>query len=93
MSPYIKEEDRGKYNTYIRSISNQINRLGYLERLGHVNYVITEILLETLPFDRYFNFIVAKVLLEDIKHEIERRLQDNYEDRKIKENGDVFLLP
>ena len=88
--PYIKEEDKGKYNTYIRSISRQINRLGYLERLGDMNYVITEFLLESLPFDRYFNFIVAKVLLEDVKHEFERRLQDPYEDRKIEENGDVY---
>lgn len=88
--PYIKEKDKGKYNTYIKSISNQINRLGYLERLGDMNYVITEFLLESLPFDRYMNFIIAKVLLEDVKHEIERRLQDPYEDRKIKENGDVY---
>ena len=88
--PYIKEEDKGKYNTYIRSISRQINRLGYLERLGDMNYVITEFLLESLPFDRYFNFIIAKVLLEDVKHEFERRLQDPYEDRKIEENGDVY---
>ena len=88
--PYIKEEDKGKYNTYIRSISRQINRLGYLERLGDMKYVITEFLLESLPFDRYFNFIIAKVLLEDVKHEFERRLQDPYEDRKIEENGDVY---
>ena len=88
--PYIKEEDRAKYNGYIRDITNQINRLDVKDLMGHLNYIITEILLNSLPFKRYYQFIYAKVILEDIKHEIERRLQDPYEDRKIKENGDVY---
>ena len=88
--PYIKEEDRAKYNSYIRDITNQINRLPADELMGHINYVITEILLNSLQFKRYYQFIYAKVILEDIIHEIERRLQDPYEDRKIKENSDVY---
>jgi hypothetical protein len=85
--PYIKKEQRGKYNIYLRSITNIINRQG--KKQGHLNYIITKIILETIPPKCYDDFHNISVLLHKIEHEIERRLQDPYEDLKVDENGDL----
>lgn len=86
--PYIPEKDRGNYNIYIRNITNIVNRVE--KKRGHLNYIITKILLDTMPLSCFDDFLDISVQLRKIEHEIERRLQDPYEDKKIKENGDIW---
>ena len=86
--PYIKREDRGQYNGYIRNITNIINRLPKNAKSGHLNYVITKLIHMTNPA-RYDDFNSLIGMLECAKLELYRRKFSPYEDLKIKENGDV----
>ena len=86
--PYIKMEDRGKYNGYIKNIVNIINRLPKEDICGHLNYVITKLLLLTEP-KRYKHFNALMGVLESAKIELYRRHIAPYEDEKIIKNSDV----
>ncbi len=58
---------------------------------GQLNYVITRLLQEFLgetPNYRLFNEAIGA--LEAAKLELYRRMVAPYEDKKIKENGDVY---
>lgn len=62
------------------------------ENAGELNYLITQVIIDYLEehgesYQRY-NDVVGT--LECCKLEIYRRLISEYEDEKIKENGDVF---
>lgn len=86
--PYIKEKDRGQYNGYIRNITNIINRLPKPNKSGHLNYIITKILLGTEP-KRYNDYNTLIGVLECAKLELYRRQIAKYEEEKIVENGDI----
>lgn len=63
------------------------------ESSGELNYAITMLLNEYLRH-RIFNYTSlneAIGVLECAKLELYRRLAAPYEDRKIEENGDVYL--
>lgn len=87
--PYITKEERGKYDGYIASIVNQINRLEKEDICGHLNYVITKMLIMTEP-KRYKHFNALIGALESAKLELYRRMIAKYEDEKIEQNGDVY---
>ena len=59
---------------------------------GELNYVITKALVDYLRTHglsyQTCNDIVGA--LDNAKDEFKRRVQDPYEDHKIKENGDVY---
>jgi hypothetical protein len=59
---------------------------------GDLNYVLTKIIIEYLSIKplnyQTCNDIVGA--LDNCKDEFKRRIQDPYEDLKIKENGDVY---
>ena len=80
--PYIKPEQREELNTGERVPANA----------GELNYVITMIirdyLLENGESYQTFNDCIGA--LEGAKLELYRRVMANYEDTKIKENGDVY---
>ncbi len=86
--PYIKMEDRGKYEGVLKELIGILKGLP-VERIdGELNYVITRILKEAYPL-RYFNLNRAIGVLECAKLEFYRRVVAPYEDIKIKESGDV----
>lgn len=60
---------------------------------GELNYVITSLIRDYL-LDRGKNYQTMNDIvgaLDNAKSEFKRRIQDPYEDAKIKENGDVYV--
>jgi hypothetical protein len=86
--PYIKSENRKKYEKILRELVAIIKSLPPEEVDGELNYVVTKILKEVYPL-RYFHINKAVGVLECIKLEFYRRVAAPYEDLKIKESGDV----
>jgi hypothetical protein len=81
--PYIKAEDRQALDKYPLSIENA----------GELNYMLTKVILnywKNYKGQNYqkINDIVGA--LECAKLEFVRRVVNNYEDEKIKSNGDVY---
>ena len=86
--PYIKNEDRKKFKAVMFPflVSAELNRL----TAGELNYLFTRIIdrqLDGANYARYNEIIGA---LECCKLELYRRLLCPYEDKKKKENGDVY---
>lgn len=86
--PYIKSENRKKYEKTLRELVDNLKTLPPEEVDGELNYVVTKILKEVYPL-RYFHINKAVGVLECIKFEFYRRVAAPYEDLKIKESGDV----
>lgn len=58
---------------------------------GNLNYLITKLCLQRLGTQpRYVDFNEVIGVLECAKQELYRRMVAPYEDKKAKENGDVF---
>ena len=86
--PYIKMEDRGKYEEVLKELIDILKGLPVERVDGELNYVITRLLKESYPL-RYFNLNRAVGVLECAKLEFYRRVVAPYEDVKIRESGDV----
>ena len=86
--PYIKQEDRIKYQRDIDNLHNKLKQNKYTA--GDLNYCISK-LIWTLFDDnpRYVNANELIGVLESVKLEFYRRKVANYEDEKIKENQDI----
>lgn len=87
--PYIKSEDREKWGKTIDEIVKIIDALPENKKEGELNFLITSILKKVYE-PSYFNYNRATGLLECIKLEMYRKRIGPYEDKKIKENGDVY---
>ena len=84
--PYIKKEDRERLNPLIELLDGQDIRSA-----GELNYLITMIVhryLNQKP-EQYQMYNDAIGALEGAKLELYRRHVAQYEQEKIKENGDV----
>jgi len=81
--PYIKQEDRPKMNMVV-----DVMRFQGVKADGKLNYVLYKLCKDDVEpsYNNYKNFIGE---LRQCATEIERRLLAEYEDLKIKENGDV----
>jgi len=81
--PYIKKEDRARLDKLLDF--DGVN-------VGELNFLITSLCKKYLQYagESYtvYNDIVG--VLECAKLEMYRRKIANYEDKKIKENGDVY---
>ncbi len=86
--PYIKSENRKKYEKVLRELVDILKTLPPEEVDGELNYVVTKILKGVYPL-RYFHINKAVGVLECIKLEFYRRVAAPYEDLKIRESGDV----
>ncbi len=86
--PYIKVENRSKYEKVLENLVKILKTLPPEEIDGELNYVVTKILKEIYPL-RYFHINKAIGLLECIKLEYYRRVAAPYENQKMKEAGDV----
>ncbi len=91
--PYIKREEREVYDPQIEALIEQLTHFGENKppAVGHVNYVISKLIwgiFEKLgPSYTLGNNLVGVV--ECVKQEFYRRQLAEYEDEKIKENGDI----
>lgn len=84
--PYIKEDDRMKFD--------DIGEFTSIKTPGELNYVISMICQQYIK-DNGFNYQKINDIvgaLEGAKIEFYRRIAAPYEDKKIKENGDVYEI-
>ena len=86
--PYIKPENRKKYDEVLKELVSILKTLPPEEVDGELNYILTKMLKEIYPL-RYFHINKAIGVLECAKLEFYRRVAAPYEDIKIKESGDV----
>lgn len=85
--PYIKQEDRTKFDADIKSL---IGKLKEKYSPGELNYVISSIIWEL--FSSRYSYAAGNELmgvLECVKHEFYRRKLSPYECSKLLENGDL----
>jgi len=89
--PYIKQEDRKKYDGLVEDIVDVLTEHGFKPAdVGHANYVISSIIWKL--FDQNKRYKTANDLagvLSCVDKEFYRRKVVPYEDEKIKENGDL----
>ncbi|MEK6264072.1 MAG: hypothetical protein N2B06_04790 [Clostridium sp.] len=83
--PYIKQERREYFNEF----NNDFNTLNE----GELNYELTRLILkfEELNGTSYRSYNSIMGALEGCKLEFYRRRVQVYEDKKIEENGDVYI--
>lgn len=87
--PYIKKVDREEFDKLIDSLITELMSEHNIHQLaGNLNYIITRLLIGTEP-DHYHDFNELVGVLECAKLELYRRRIAPYENKKIKENGDV----
>jgi hypothetical protein len=81
--PYIDKTRREAFAKKVLSICNS----------GDLNYLITQLCQEYLELqgEKYHTYNEIIGALECAKQELYRRKIAPYEDKKIKENGDVYL--
>ena len=83
--PYIKKERREKLDPLIGLLRQEI------ESWGECNYVITCLIQSMVGAKTCYESCQSAIgLLECIKQEFSRRVVAPYEDKKKKENGDVY---
>lgn len=85
--PYIKDEERRKFEYAVSVIATQI------ETPGQLNYVISWLVREYLRHREPFNYETLNGIvgvLESAKAEFQRRVVASYEDAKALENGDIY---
>lgn len=84
--PYIKPELRGPIDECVDEVIHHVNGPGDL------NYCISRTILELIFRDgsNYSSFSKYLAVLHDVDHELRRRFMDPYEDKKMKENGDIL---
>lgn len=88
--PYIKKEIKQLLAEPLEPLANYFSSASNKDP-GHLNYVLTMITRFWLPEDpRYADFNAAIGVLECAKQELYRRMVAPYEDKKVKENGDVY---
>jgi len=86
--PYVDQKTRAKFKAvqFPFKVSAELNRLS----AGEINYIFSWIInrqLDNANYARYNEIIGA---LECCKIELYRRILIPYEDKKKKENGDVY---
>jgi hypothetical protein len=88
--PYITQEDREEYDGALDELGLVLDEHEYIA--GHVTYVIYRMLARWFKKYPCYNTIAhIRGCLAGILSELDRRYFFPYEDKKIKENGDVEL--
>jgi hypothetical protein len=86
--PYIKKDDRDKYNKGLDTINEVLSRNSF--PVGDVTYVIYNILIHMFAFKKKYQTICeVRGILAGVLSEFDRRFAFPYEDEKIDLNGDV----
>ncbi len=87
--PYITSEERAELDKEIEALIQKLSKAPVEKMDGRLNYVITRLLAQ-LYSPSYFNYNRAMGVLSSVMNEFYRRRVAPYEDRKIRENGDVY---
>lgn len=89
--PYIKSEDRPRYDTLLQEFDRLVGHPDRIITPGEVNYVLTQCLHTIIRRHGLRYSIVNDLIgvLECCKLELYRRVAVPYENKKIEENGDV----
>jgi hypothetical protein len=87
--PYISKDLRLIVDKRIKDLVTSIKECGKDNRAGVLNYSISALLKELYTL-KYSEVNEAVGVLECAKQEYYRRVAAPYEDKKIKENGDVY---
>ena len=87
--PYITKELRTVVDKKVKDLAATVKECGKESRAGVLNYSISCLLKELYGL-RYSEVNEAVGMLECAKQEYYRRVAAPYEDKKIKENGDVY---
>ena len=84
--PYIKPEDRTKYEVLVNEMCHSD-----IQSAGELNYLITQLVYNFMSSrgESYQSYNDVMGALEGAKLELYRRSISAYEDEKIKTNGDV----
>lgn len=93
--PYIKQKDRNRLYGALDTFLLSLNKCGPITP-GDLNFLLTSILdnrMQELGGINYDNINSAIGVIECVKLELYRRRAAPYEDKKIKENGDVYYIP
>jgi hypothetical protein len=87
--PYIKQNERRKWNLIIKDILNLIAEIPKDEVEGELNYLISTILKKVYKDsgEKYFKYNKMIGLIECIKLEAYLQFVSKYEMKKKKENG------
>lgn len=90
--PYIDPDRRKDLDPFLKSICEAVVHVSE----GEMNYVLSRLMLAHVTHDgllkpSYADYEAAIGLLECVKLELYRRAVAVYEDRKVRENGDVFV--
>lgn len=103
--PYINNENRKGLDLCIEQLANRIrvnsgaegklDNEQFLSVAGDINYAFSRIGAALMGDVSYGKIAVLTGVLENIKQELYRRVAADYEDKKIKENGDIpeYLKP
>ncbi len=91
-SPYIDRAQRNALDPLIEQLAKEALKLSKDEtgRAGILNYITTKLTLTLIPQDRYWKIALAAGVFSNLASEFYRRLATPYEDKKIREHGDVF---
>lgn len=86
--PYVTQEQRSRLDPCINQMISVL-REAPVERVdGELNYTVTR-LLRSLYDQKYFDYNRAVGVLESVKLEFYRRWIASYEDKKMRERGDI----
>ena len=93
--PYIKEEGRKFLDECIDNMGqcltdgNKLTDDEFISILGEINYTFSRVLGICMGQTSYSKIAMITGVLENIKQEFYRSIASPYEDKKIRENGDI----
>lgn len=87
--PYIKPHYRPEIDKLLQPLLAHLMQFPLEKQDGAVNYTVTRILKAVYADDNYFTYNRSMGTLAALQSEWYRRKIAPYEDKKIKENGDV----
>jgi len=102
--PYISEENRKLLDNSISTMVMALKRTvddgnifskepltneEVLKLLGNINYCFSRVVSNVMGDVSYTKVAMITGVLDNIKQEFYRRVAEDYEDLKIKENGDI----
>jgi len=90
--PYINPNLRPAFDEISSFLEYLLNENPMIKdkKFGILNYFITTLLMKAVKPSSYEDYMKIIGTLSCIEHEIYRRVVSKYEDKKRKENSDVF---
>lgn len=87
--PYIDKKSRKAIEPELKALLKKLKSIPMEKIDGNINYCICSMMKELYPAS-YYNYNRMMGVVACVQQELYRRMVAPYEDKKIKENGDVF---